>query len=32
MTTPQTWAFIGICTKQAYTAKNKVLMSMSAKY
>lgn len=30
MTTPQTWAFIGICTKQAYTAKNKVLMSMSS--
>ena len=30
MTTPQTWAFIGISTNQAYTTKNKVLMSMAS--
>ena len=30
MTTPQTWAFIGISTDQEYTTKNKVLMSMAS--
>ena len=30
MTTPQTWAFVGITTNTAYTPKNRVLMSMAS--